>query len=90
MTYGYLKATVDELTVSTGLPLEKIQEVLKVIQSFDPPGVGARRLSASASCFNSNAPASKTLWNIRIVNEFMEALGKRRIPEIAARNRPGR
>src|SRR5215510_1445471 len=42
--YGYLKATVDELTVSTSLPLDKIQEVLKVIQSFDPPGVGARDL----------------------------------------------
>src|SRR6266550_1698524 len=29
--YGYLKTTVEELTISTGLPAEKIQEVLKVI-----------------------------------------------------------
>src|SRR5436309_1392816 len=42
--YGYLKATLEELSVSTGLPAEKILEVLKVIQSFDPPGVGARDL----------------------------------------------
>src|SRR5579862_4735009 len=42
--YGYLKASVDELAASTGLAAEKIQEVLKVIQSFDPPGVGARDL----------------------------------------------
>ncbi|MGH8024972.1 MAG: RNA polymerase factor sigma-54, partial [Limisphaerales bacterium] len=40
--YGYLKATVDEIAASSGLPVEKISEVLKVIQSFDPSGVGAR------------------------------------------------
>src|SRR6266481_4416148 len=42
--YGYLKASIDELAMSTGLPAEKIQQVLKAIQSFDPPGVGARDL----------------------------------------------
>ena len=42
--YGYLKATVEEMSASTGLPPEKIAEVLKVVQSFDPPGVGARDL----------------------------------------------
>src|SRR5262249_57239675 len=42
--YGYLKATIEELAFSTGLPAEKILAVLKVIQSFDPPGVGARDL----------------------------------------------
>ena len=42
--YGYLKATVEEMSASTGLPPEKIAEVLKVIQTFDPPGVGARDL----------------------------------------------
>src|SRR5712675_2443766 len=39
--YGYLKATLEELGASTGLPVEKILEVLKVIQSFEPSGVGA-------------------------------------------------
>jgi RNA polymerase sigma-54 factor len=80
--YGYLKATVDELTVSTGLPLEKIQEVLKVIQSFDPPGVGARDLRECLMLQLERSGQQNTL-EYRIVNEFMEALGKRRIPEIA-------
>src|SRR6266404_3370420 len=39
--YGYLKATLDELAGSTGLPAEKILEVLRVIQTFEPAGVGA-------------------------------------------------
>src|ERR1051326_3990653 len=42
--YGYLKATIEELAGSTGLPADKIGEVLKVIQSFEPAGVGARDL----------------------------------------------
>ncbi|HUE36090.1 MAG TPA: hypothetical protein VMO20_01765, partial [Candidatus Acidoferrum sp.] len=42
--YGYLKATMEELAASTQAPVEKISEVLKIIQSFDPPGIGARDL----------------------------------------------
>jgi RNA polymerase sigma-54 factor len=42
--YGYLKATLEELASSTGLPQDKILQVLKVIQSFEPVGVGARDL----------------------------------------------
>jgi RNA polymerase sigma-54 factor len=80
--YGYLKATTEELTVSTGLPLEKIQEVLKVIQSFDPPGVGARDLRECLMLQLERVGQQNTL-EYRIVSEFMEALGKRRIPEIA-------
>src|SRR6202167_1899664 len=34
---GYLKGSLDELAVSTGVPQEKIAEVLKVIQGFHPP-----------------------------------------------------
>src|SRR5664279_669753 len=42
--YGYLKATVEELAASTGLPPDQIAEVVKAIQTFDPPGIGARDL----------------------------------------------
>src|SRR5215467_13745445 len=42
--YGYLKASVEELASSTGVPADRILSVLKVIQTFDPAGVGARDL----------------------------------------------
>jgi RNA polymerase sigma-54 factor len=80
--YGYLKATIDELTVSTGVGSEKILEVLKVIQTFDPPGVGARDLR-ECLMIQLERSGQQTSLEYRIVNEFMEALGKRRIPEIA-------
>jgi RNA polymerase sigma-54 factor len=80
--YGYLKASVEELAMSTGLPAEKILEVLKVIQSFEPAGVGARDLRECLLLQLERLGQQSTL-EYRIINEFMDALGKRRIPEIA-------
>src|SRR5439155_2001350 len=80
--YGYLKATVDELAASTGMPPEKILEVLKVIQTFEPPGVGARDLR-ECLLLQLQRSSQQNTHEYRIVDEFMEALGKRRIPEIS-------
>ncbi len=38
--YGYLKSTVEELAMSTGVEPEHIEHVLSVIQSFHPAGGG--------------------------------------------------
>ena len=80
--YGYLKITVEELAAATGLATDQIASVLKVIQSFDPTGVGARDLRECLLLQMDRLGQQETL-EYRIVNEFMEALGKRRIPEIA-------
>ncbi|MEI9961427.1 MAG: RNA polymerase factor sigma-54 [Limisphaerales bacterium] len=80
--YGYLKVTVEELSASTNLPADKIGEVLKVIQAFDPPGVGARDLRECLMLQLERAGKQETL-DYRIVRDFMDALGKRRIPEIS-------
>lgn len=80
--YGYLKATVEEMAFSTSLPPDQIAEVLKVIQSFYPPGVGARDLRECLMLQLERQGRQKTL-EYRIVRDFMDALGKRRIPEIA-------
>ena len=42
--YGYLKASVEEVAVIANVPGDKILEVLRVIQTFEPAGVGARDL----------------------------------------------
>jgi RNA polymerase sigma-54 factor len=80
--YGYLKATVEEMAFSTSLPPDKIADVLKVIQSFYPPGVAARDLRECLLLQLERQGKQKTL-EYRIVHDFMDALGKRRIPEIA-------
>jgi RNA polymerase sigma-54 factor len=80
--YGYLKVSLEELAASTSLPVEKITSVLKVIQGFDPAGVGARDLRECLLLQLDRGGLQSTL-EYRIINEFMDALGKRRIPEIA-------
>ena len=80
--YGYLKTAVEELSASTGLPPDQIAEVVKAIQTFDPPGIGARDLRECLLLQFERLGQQNTL-EYRIVNEFMDALGKRRIPEIA-------
>ncbi len=80
--HGYLKANIDELAFSTNIPAEKIQAVLQVIQSFDPPGVGARDLQECLLRQLERAGEQESI-EYRIIKDYMEALGKRRIPEIA-------
>lgn len=80
--YGYLKATLEEIAQATGSPLEKIASVLETIQTFDPPGVGARDLRECLLLQMKRAGLQETL-EYRIVNEQMEALSRRRIPELA-------
>jgi RNA polymerase sigma-54 factor len=80
--YGYLKTTTDELSFSTNIPAERIQEVLRIIQTFHPPGVAARDLRECLMLQLERQGKQKTL-EYRIISEYMEALGKRRLPEMA-------
>ncbi|MGB7767321.1 MAG: RNA polymerase factor sigma-54 [Verrucomicrobiia bacterium] len=80
--YGYLKATVEEMSAAANLPPGNISEVLKAIQTFDPPGVGALDLRECLMLQLDRAGRQDSL-EYRIVHDFMDALGKRRIPEIA-------
>ena len=42
---GYLATSLDDLSQLTGVPVEEIERVLKqIVQTLDPPGVGARNL----------------------------------------------
>ncbi len=41
---GYLNANLEDLAKETGMEFEDAEEVLKIIQNFDPVGVGSRNL----------------------------------------------
>jgi RNA polymerase sigma-54 factor len=80
--YGYLQANLLDLPLSTGVPIEKIESVLRIIQSFQPPGVGARDLRECLMLQLERTGKQETL-EYKIIRDHMEALGKRRFPEIA-------
>ena len=80
--YGYLKASVEEIATIANVSGEKILEVLRIIQTFEPAGVGARDLR---ECLMIQLEREGDLESLEyeIVRDHMDALGKRRIPEIA-------
>jgi RNA polymerase sigma-54 factor len=80
--HGYLKTTMDELAFSTNIPVDQIEAVLRIVQTFDPPGVGARDLQECLMRQLERGGQEDTV-EYRIVRDYMDALGKRRIPEIA-------
>ncbi|MGO8767012.1 MAG: RNA polymerase factor sigma-54 [Limisphaerales bacterium] len=80
--YGYLKASIEEISTANNLAPDKITEVLKSIRTFDPPGVGAMDLRECLLIQLERTGRQDSLEH-RIVHDFMDALGKRRIPEIA-------
>jgi RNA polymerase sigma-54 factor len=80
--HGYLQCSVDELASLTSIHQTRILEVLKVVQTFHPPGIGARDLRECLLLQLERQGKQETL-EYRIVRDCMEALGKRRIPEIS-------
>jgi RNA polymerase sigma-54 factor len=52
---GYLGVPLDQIAELTGAPLHMIEEALALVQSLDPPGVGARSL---AECLALQAKAA--------------------------------
>jgi len=80
--YGYLKSSIDELVMATNVDPVRIENVLKTIQTFHPPGVGARDLRECLMLQLERRKLKHTL-EYKIVSECFDALSKRRIPEIA-------
>jgi RNA polymerase sigma-54 factor len=79
---GYLQSSLEELSSLTSIPPVRILEVLKVVQTFHPPGVGARDLRECLLLQLERQNKTESI-EYRIVRDCMESLGKRRIPEIA-------
>jgi len=72
---GYLRASVDELSFSTNYPTGQILEVLKVVQTFHPPGVGARDLRECLLLQLERAGRNESLEYAIINQQMEEALG---------------
>ena len=81
---GFLQATPEEMAMNTGIPQENFEHMLTLIQSFYPPGVGARDLGDCLLIQLKRAGKQGSL-EYKIISEHMQDLGKRRFPEIARR-----
>src|SRR3954468_15697680 len=81
---GFLQTTPEEMALNTGIAQEEFENMLTLIQSFYPPGVGARDLRECLLIQLKREGKGSSL-EYKIVSEHMPDLGKRRFPEIARR-----
>jgi len=79
---GYLRVPLEELAEDLKCSVEDVESVLRVIQTFDPVGVGARSL---AECLRiqleNNGVKDKT--TLHIVENYLDLLQKKKFKEIA-------
>src|SRR6266700_3346831 len=78
---GFLRATPEEMSMNTGIPQDDFETTLTLIQSFYPPGVGARDLR-ECLLIQLKRKGKQSSLEYKIIAEHMEDLGKRRFPEI--------
>jgi len=79
---GYLRAELPEIAEGTGSPLQAVESVLKLVQSFDPRGVAARSVQ-ECLLLQVMADPEPDPVTVEILERYFEDLGRRRYPEIA-------
>ena len=79
---GFLQVSVEELMQTTGCDREVVEETLSVIRSFEPAGVGACDLR-ECLLLQLERQGKIDSDEYKLVENHMDALGRRRFPEIA-------
>ena len=81
---GFLQSTPEEMAMNTGIPQEQFENMLTLIHSFYPPGVGARDLR-ECLLIQLKREGRQNSLEYKMISDYMQDLGKRRFPEIARR-----
>jgi len=79
---GFLTVGVDDIAREFETNAERVELVLKLIQSFDPPGIGARNLQ-EALLLQLEARGESETQVAEVVRDHFEALKNRKFGEIA-------
>jgi RNA polymerase sigma-54 factor len=81
---GFLQTSPEDIANNTGMDAADLTRVLEMVQTFHPVGVGARDLRECLLIQLKRIGKEQSL-EFRIVDRFIDDLGKRRFPEIARR-----
>jgi RNA polymerase sigma-54 factor len=79
---GYLTCSLEEIVEALKSDLETARKILKLIQSFDPPGVGARDLKESLLIQLKERSLEQSLA-YRIVSQHLNELDKKSLSQLA-------
>ncbi len=81
---GYLQASLEELAKSLRATSQEVEAALSLIQTFDPPGVGAKNLKECLLIQLRDSGKEDTL-EARIIAEHLKDLERRKYLHIAKR-----
>ncbi len=79
---GLLQSSLEDICFTTGIPLSKLTEAKELIQSFHPVGVGAEDLR-ECLLIQLRRLGKENSLAARIVDRFIDELGRKRYPLIA-------
>lgn len=79
---GYLRVPLEELAEDLKCSVEDVEDVLRVIQTFDPVGVGARNL-AECLIIQLENRGVKDKVTLAVVRDHLDLLQKKKFKEIA-------
>ena len=79
---GFLTQTPNDVALQTALPLDAVQEALKMLKTFDPAGIGAKDLP---DCLLAQLTAKGRGSSLaaRMIRDHFDLLTRRRIPELS-------
>ena len=80
---GYLAASPEEVADEAGVETAEVTEMLQVLQTLDPPGVGARDLAQCLKLQLARAGESQSTA-AQIVEAHFDLLGRKKFAEIAS------
>ena len=81
---GFLQSNPEDMSMNTGIAKEEFENMLTLVQSFYPPGVGAQDLR-ECLLIQLKREGRQNSLEYKIISDHMQDLGKRRFPEIARR-----
>ena len=79
---GYLRTSIQEIGTMSGSSPEKVEQILSLIQTFEPIGVGARDLK-ECLIIQLRGRHGENHLAIKIVSEYLEELEKKKYSQIA-------
>lgn len=79
---GYLRSHLADIAITANADMNEVEKALKLVQGFDPPGIGARNLSECLMLqLQRNDENDPKL--VKLIKNHLEDIARNRLPQIS-------
>jgi RNA polymerase sigma-54 factor len=79
---GYLKTHPADIAIASQADMPEVEKAIKLVQSFDPPGIGARDIKECLLLQLDRQEVNNTKLR-ELIKHHLEDIGKNRLPQVA-------